>query len=88
MPYRDLGPWRRDMQKLAAARRSRQSGEILITAAQLRAWAGLGRDLTPAETADLARCIPHSSIPGAIGTIATEALGLRGNEEDEVATRA
>jgi hypothetical protein len=56
-------------------------GGIVLTRAQLRQWTGM--DLTPAETARLARCIPGSSIPDAIGTIVTEAMGLHRNEEDE-----
>ena len=49
---------------------------ITLTAAQLREWAGLDRDLTADELEQIDECIPNSSIPDAIGTIATDALGL------------
>jgi len=49
---------------------------IVLTRGQLRAWAGLGRDLDAGELARLTRCIPRSSVPGAIGTIISEAMGL------------
>jgi len=56
---------------------------ILLTSAQLREWAGLSRDLTRNELTALDECIPNSSIPDAIGTIVTEALGLTGPDDDE-----
>lgn len=58
---------------------------IFLTSAQLRAWAGLGRDLTRDELSRLEGCIPDSSVPDAIGTIVTEALGLTGSYEDDPA---
>jgi hypothetical protein len=57
-------------------------GGIVLARAQLREWAGLGRDLTGHELARLARCIPRSSIPGAVGTIVSEAMGLAGDAAD------
>jgi len=54
------------------------AGGLLLTAGQLREWAGLGRDLTAGEMARLAGCIPRSTVPDAIGTIVAEALGLPG----------
>ncbi len=51
-------------------------GGIVLARAQLREWAGLGRDLTGQELARLARCIPRSSIPDAVGTIVSDAMGL------------
>jgi hypothetical protein len=58
------------------------AGGILLTLGQLSAWAGLGRDLTGDELDRIADCIPDSSIPDAIGTIATDALRLRGPEDE------
>ena len=51
-------------------------GGIVLARAQLREWAGLGRDLTGHELARLARCIRRSSIPDAVGTIVSDAMGL------------
>jgi hypothetical protein len=51
---------------------------ILLTRRQLHEWAGLGRDLTAGEMVRLAGCIPRSTIPGSIGTIAIDALRLAG----------
>jgi len=53
------------------------AGGILLTSGQLREWAGLGRDLTGDELAQLDDCIGLSSIPDAIATIVSEALKLR-----------
>ena len=55
---------------------------IWLTGDQLREWAGLGRYLTANEVAALDECIPNSSIPDAISTIVTEALGLTGPDDD------
>jgi len=49
---------------------------IVLTRGQLRAWAGLGRYLAAGELDRLARCIPESSVPAAVGTIISEAMGL------------
>jgi hypothetical protein len=66
-----------------------QAGGILLTRGQLRDWAGLGRDLTGDELAQLDDCIALSSIPEAIGTIVFEALKLRGaGQEDGAGTGA
>jgi hypothetical protein len=66
-----------------------QAGGILLTRGQLRRWAGLGRDLTGDELAQLDDCIASSSIPDAIGTIVFEALKLRGaGQEDGAGTGA
>lgn len=67
----------------AGAAASGPAGGIVLTRDQIREWTGL--DLTPAETDRLARCIPGSSIPDAIGAIVTDAMGLSGpGTEDEV----
>lgn len=66
-----------------------QAGGILLTRGQLRDWAGLGRDLTGDELAELDECIAASSIPEAIGTVVSEALKLRGaGQEDGAGTGA
>ena len=61
---------------LGALDENAAQGGIVLTRAQLHEWAGLGRDLTGPETARLARCIPGSSIPEAIGVIVRDAMGL------------
>jgi hypothetical protein len=58
------------------------AGGILLTLGQLSAWAGLGRDLTGDELDQIADCIPNSSIPDAVNTIARDALRLRGPEDE------
>jgi len=66
-----------------------QAGGILLTRGQLRDWAGLGRDLSGDELAELDECIAASSIPEAIGTIVSEALKLRAaGQEDGAGTGA
>ena len=73
----------------AAGCRAAHAGGILLTRGQLREWAGLGRDLTPDELAQLDDCIAASSIPDAIATIVSEALKLRGaGQEDGAGTGA
>jgi hypothetical protein len=64
------------------------AGGILLTSGQLREWAGLGRDLTGGELADLDECIGSSSIPDAIATIVSDALKLRPAGPGDGAERA
>jgi hypothetical protein len=56
-----------------AAQGATASG-ILLTGPQLRAWTG--RDLNAADLACLRMCIPASTIPGTVGAIARQAMGL------------
>lgn len=56
---------------------------IVLTREQVREWAGLGRDLTDDELGQIDDCIPQSSIPEAIATIATEALQLTAADDEE-----
>jgi hypothetical protein len=71
----------------AADRCAAHAGGILLTRGQLREWAGLGRDLTGDELAQLDDCIALSSIPDAIGTIVADALKLCGaGQEDDAGT--
>lgn len=55
---------------------------IWLTMEQLRSWAGLHRDLTPDELDRLDDCIPNSSIPDAIGTIVSEAMGVHDDDAE------
>ncbi|QWY65414.1 MULTISPECIES: hypothetical protein [Mycobacterium] len=45
---------------------------ITLSRDQLESWAR--RPLTDAEVDSIAKCVPHSSIPDAIETIANEAI--------------
>lgn len=47
---------------------------IYLTREQVEAW--VGHPLTLGELADIEECVPNSSIPDAIETIAHEALGI------------
>ena len=66
---------------LGALDENAAQGGIVLTRAQLHEWAGLGRDLTGPEIARLARCIPGSSIPEAIGVIVSDAMGLAAGDD-------
>ncbi len=48
---------------------------IELSRGELERWAG--RPLTDDEVAVIAECIPHSSVPDAIETIANEAVPAR-----------
>jgi hypothetical protein len=49
-------------------------GDDVITREQAEAW--VGHPLTDAQAEWIEECIPNSSIPDAIETIAHEALGI------------
>lgn len=59
---------------------ARPADGIMLTRDQIREWAGL--DLTSAQMDRLASCIPRSSIPDAVGTIVTDAMGLDAPDEE------
>jgi hypothetical protein len=54
---------------------------ITIPASQIAEWAGV-KNLTDEDLDRLADCIPHSSVPEALGVIVNDALGV-GEREDE-----
>lgn len=54
---------------------------IILTGEQLRAWAGLGRDLTTDEVDRLCLAIPDSTVPAAIEGIVAEQIRTWGPAE-------
>lgn len=54
---------------------------INLTGEQIEAWAG--GPLSDEQVDRLAECIPHSSIPDAVETIVTEAMGVQFSESNQ-----
>lgn len=55
--------------------------QITLTAERIHAWTGYRP--SPEQMKRLATCLPHSSVPEAIGTILSEALGLFPDHEGD-----